>query len=136
MNKQILINHIKAASRSIKCDLVIKNVTIIDIFNKNRFIDNVAIKDGYIVGIGDYEGNEIIDGTNKYICPGLIDSHCHLNPPSTCRGGGIFFYKEVYYYYQPNNLGSLIPFGVSNTPYTVSISTPSLHLYYFNSHWV
>jgi len=78
LNKQTLVNHIKASNRSIKCDLVIKNVTIIDVFNKDRFVDTVGIKDGYIVGIGDYDGNEIIDGTNKYICPGLIDSHCHI----------------------------------------------------------
>ncbi|NRT70471.1 adenine deaminase [Clostridium beijerinckii] len=78
MNKDTLINHIKASNGSIKCDLVIKNVTIIDVFNKNRFVDTIGIKDGYIVGIGDYDGYEIVDGTNKYICPGLIDSHCHI----------------------------------------------------------
>ncbi|MCE5221222.1 MAG: adenine deaminase [Clostridium sp.] len=78
MNKQILKNKIEASNRSIKCDLVIKNVTIIDVFNKDRFVNSIGIKDGYIVGIGDYDGEEIIDGTNKYICPGLIDSHCHI----------------------------------------------------------
>ncbi|WP_026889299.1 adenine deaminase [Clostridium beijerinckii] len=78
MNKDTLINHIKASNGSIKCDLVIKNVTIIDVFNKNRFIDNIGVKDGYIIGIGDYDGYGIVDGTNKYICPGLIDSHCHI----------------------------------------------------------
>lgn len=78
MNKQKLINHIKASSKSISCDLVIKNVTIIDVFNKNSFVDTIGIKDGYIVGIGDYYGSEVVDGTNKYICPGLIDSHCHI----------------------------------------------------------
>lgn len=74
----MLANHIKASNRSIKCDLVIKNVTVIDVFNKDRFVDSVGVKDGYFVGIGEYEGVEIIDGTGKYICPGLIDSHCHI----------------------------------------------------------
>lgn len=78
MNKQKLTNHIKASSKSICCDLVIKNITIIDVFNRNSFIDSIGIKDGYIVGIGDYDGAEVVDGTNKYICPGLIDSHCHI----------------------------------------------------------
>ncbi|RII35241.1 adenine deaminase [Clostridium chromiireducens] len=86
MDKQTLINHIKASNKSIKCDLVIKNVTIIDVFNKDKFVDSVGVKDGYIVGIGDYDGYQVIDGTNKYICPGLIDSHCHIEsslvPPS------------------------------------------------------
>jgi adenine deaminase len=78
VDKQKLVNHIKASNKSILCDLVIKNVTIVDVFNKSRFVDSIGIKDGYIVGIGDYDGTEIIDGTNKYICPGLIDSHCHI----------------------------------------------------------
>lgn len=78
MNKEILINHIKASNKSIKCDLVIKNINIIDVFNKDTFTDSIGIKDGYIIGIGDYDGYEVIDGANKYICPGLIDSHCHI----------------------------------------------------------
>lgn len=78
MKKETLIQQIKASNKSIKCDLVVKNVTIIDVFNKDRFIDNVGIKDGYIIGIGEYDGHEIIDGTNKYMCPGLIDAHCHI----------------------------------------------------------
>ncbi|WP_297421550.1 adenine deaminase [Clostridium sp.] len=78
MDKEKLISHIKASNESIKCDLAIKNVTIIDVFNKEKFVDSIGIKDGYIVGIGDYDAYEVIDGTNKYICPGLIDSHCHI----------------------------------------------------------
>jgi len=78
LDKQTLVNHIKASGGSMKCDLVVRNVTVIDVFNKDRFVDSIGIKDGYIVGIGDYEGKEVIDGTGKYICPGLIDSHCHI----------------------------------------------------------
>ncbi|EHI98841.1 Adenine deaminase [Clostridium sp. DL-VIII] len=78
MKRENLINHIKASNKNIKCDLTIKNVTIIDVFNKDLFIDSIGIKDGYIVGIGEYEACKIVDGTNKYICPGLIDAHCHI----------------------------------------------------------
>jgi adenine deaminase len=31
-----------------------------------------------IAGIGNYEGNKEIDAKGKYICPGLIDSHVHI----------------------------------------------------------
>lgn len=78
MKKELFINTIKASTKAIKCDLIIKNITIIDVFNKDKFIDTVGIKDGYIVGIGDYEGSEIIDGSGKIICPGLMDAHCHI----------------------------------------------------------
>ena len=78
MNKENLVKQIKASTKLIECDLVIKNITIIDVFNKNRFIDTIGIKNGYIIGIGDYESENVIDGTGKYICPGLIDAHCHI----------------------------------------------------------
>ncbi|MCM3081638.1 hypothetical protein M3558_21780 [Brevibacillus invocatus] len=39
-----------------KADVVIKNGTIIDVFNGETFTGDVAIVDGVIAGIGDYEG--------------------------------------------------------------------------------
>lgn len=78
MNKENFISQIKAASKAEVCDLVIKNITIIDVFQNSSFKDNVAIKNGVIVGFGDYEGAVEINGTNKYICPGLIDAHTHI----------------------------------------------------------
>ena len=81
MNKFNFIEQIKGANKSIPCDLVIKNISIIDVFGQETFISDVGIKNGYIVGIGKYHGNEIIDGTGKYICPGLIDAHAQLNLP-------------------------------------------------------
>lgn len=78
MNKNSFTEMIKASSKLIDCDLVIKNITIIDVFNKDKFVDDIGIKNGYIVGIGNYNAPEIIDGTGKFICPGLIDAHCHI----------------------------------------------------------
>ncbi|WP_294404503.1 adenine deaminase [uncultured Clostridium sp.] len=83
MTKQLFIEQIKASNKSIKCDLVIKNINIVDVFNKNTFVNSVGIKNGYIVGIGDYQGNSEIDGSGKYICPGLIDAHCHIESSLT-----------------------------------------------------
>ena len=83
MTKQTFIEQIKASNKTIKCDLVINNINIVDVFNKNTFVDSIGIKNGYIVGIGDYEGDSVIDGTGKYICPGLIDAHCHIESSLT-----------------------------------------------------
>lgn len=44
MTKQTFIEQIKASNKSIKCDLVIKNISIIDVFNKNTSIDSIGIK--------------------------------------------------------------------------------------------
>jgi len=75
---KVFIEQIKSASKSILCDLVIKNITIIDVFGQDFFLGDVALKNGYIVGIGNYDGEKVIDGSGKYICPGLIDAHVHI----------------------------------------------------------
>lgn len=79
----VFIEQIKGASKSILSDLVIKNITIIEVFGQDSFIADVAIKNGYIVGIGNYEGKTLVDGRGKYICPGLIDAHVHIESSLT-----------------------------------------------------
>nr|WP_269151664.1 adenine deaminase [Sutcliffiella horikoshii] len=69
---------IKTAAKQTKADLVIKNGRIIDVFNLEIIEEDIAIKDGMIVGIGKYEGKEVIDAEGSYICPGLIDGHVHM----------------------------------------------------------
>ncbi|MBQ8997442.1 MAG: adenine deaminase [Clostridium sp.] len=78
MNKKIFIDNIKAANKEIPCDLIIKNISVIDVFQCSSFICDVAIKNGFIVGLGDYSGNIEVNGTGKFICPGLIYSHAHI----------------------------------------------------------
>lgn len=78
MDKQQLKKKIDVAAKQQLADIVIKNGKIIDVFNLNIIEADVAIMDGTIVGIGHYEGKEIIDAKQRYICPGLIDGHAHL----------------------------------------------------------
>lgn len=78
MDKHKLISHIRAATKKQICDLVIKNINIVDVFQNETFIADVAVNDGYIIGIGEYQGNEVVDGSGKFICPGLIDAHAHI----------------------------------------------------------
>ncbi|HDS08896.1 MAG TPA: adenine deaminase [Firmicutes bacterium] len=59
-------------------DLVLKNSKIINVFSGKIIEGNLAIIDGYIVGIGDYVGKEEIDLEGRYISPGFIDSHVHI----------------------------------------------------------
>ena len=60
-------------------DLVLKNEKYLDA-NKREFVEgDIAIKDGKIVGInGNFSGKEEKDLTGKYITPGFIDGHIHL----------------------------------------------------------
>jgi len=69
---------ILAARGDIVPDLVLKNARIVNVFTNEIEPGDVAVKDGYIVGIGEYEGKEEIDIGGKVICPGLIDGHIHI----------------------------------------------------------
>ena len=45
-----------------KADLIIKDVKVIDVFQNEIYKGNVAVKNGKIIGIGDYEdADEIVD---------------------------------------------------------------------------
>ncbi|MCX7709737.1 MAG: adenine deaminase [Clostridia bacterium] len=61
-----------------EADLVIKNGNIINVFTKEILQGDIAIYKDLIVGIGNYAGKREIDATGKFICPGLIDSHLHI----------------------------------------------------------
>ena len=69
---------INVANGRQKADLVLKNANIINVFTESIETGDVAIADGMIAGIGSYEGVTEKDMTGKYICPGFIDGHIHL----------------------------------------------------------
>ncbi|MFO1444978.1 adenine deaminase [Bacillus sp. Bva_UNVM-123] len=76
--KERLIKRIDVAAKRIPADLVIKNGKIVNVFTRELLTDNIAIVDGYIAGIGDYDGLETVDAAGKYIVPGFIDGHVHI----------------------------------------------------------
>jgi len=61
-----------------KADLVFKNGKIIDVFNEKVIEEDLAISNGVIIGFGKYEGKEEVDLEGKFISPGFIDAHLHL----------------------------------------------------------
>jgi adenine deaminase len=78
MNRKQLKAKIFAANKQTEADLVIRNAKIVNVFTKELSEGDIAIMDGVIVGIGEYEGKEEIDAEGRYICPGLIDAHVHI----------------------------------------------------------
>ncbi len=71
---------IQVASGKKQPDILIKNVTWLDILNGTSEVTNVAVHGRFIAGIGkDYTtSTKIIDATNLYIVPGFIDTHVHI----------------------------------------------------------
>lgn len=61
-----------------KADFVLKNAKIVNVFTEEIIEGDIAIADGLIAGIGTYSGIREKDLNGKYVCPGFIDSHLHL----------------------------------------------------------
>ncbi|MCF7940975.1 MAG: adenine deaminase [Spirochaetia bacterium] len=74
---------IEVASGRRKADLVIKHARIVDVLNHKIIEGSLAITGGRIAGIGAYEGHTEIDAHHKYLLPGLIDSHVHIESAMT-----------------------------------------------------
>src|SRR5215207_2087289 len=59
-------------------DLVIRGGQTFSVFTREWLEGDLAIADGYIAGLGDYEGEETLDASGRYLVPGFIDAHMHL----------------------------------------------------------
>lgn len=77
-NHHIIEENIKVSIGKVKADLVLKNASYINVITEEVIKGDIAINNGIIVGIGNYEGNKEIDLSNKFIIPGLIDGHIHI----------------------------------------------------------
>ncbi len=60
------------------CDLVLKNTSIINTFSNEIITGDVGLCGNRIAGIGCYSGNREIDLHDKYLCPGFIEGHIHI----------------------------------------------------------
>ena len=59
-------------------DLVVRGGRVLSVFTREWLEVDVAIVDGMIAGLGAYEGEETVDADGRFVVPGLIDSHMHL----------------------------------------------------------
>ena len=78
MNKDSLKRLIDVANGNKKADLILKNGSIVDVCSGKIFKADLAIAEGYIAGFGEYDGEIEVDIEGKYIAPGLMDAHIHI----------------------------------------------------------
>lgn len=69
-----------------KADIVLKNGNVLNVFTEEVIKTDVAICGDTIVGIGSYEGVQEIDCTGKYLVPGFIDAHMHIESSMVAPG--------------------------------------------------
>jgi adenine deaminase len=74
-----LRNLIAVAKGEAPADLILTNARVVNTFNGAVEKAGVAIYNGLIAGVGEYrQAKEIIDLDAKYLAPGLINGHTHL----------------------------------------------------------
>ncbi|HEY5557240.1 adenine deaminase [Acetobacterium sp.] len=80
MNTPILVlkKKLSMANGFEPATLVLKNANIVNVFTEEIIIGDVALSGTTIVGTGDYQGITEVDCTGKFITPGFIDAHMHI----------------------------------------------------------
>jgi adenine deaminase len=77
-DKDILKRKIEVAAGKKRCDMVFRNAKIVDVLSHEIIEGSLGVDNGMVVGIGPYDGEVEIDVKGKYLMPGLIDSHVHI----------------------------------------------------------
>ena len=70
---------ISVAKGELPADLILANAKIVNTFTGEIDSGNVAICDDRVAGVGNYhQAKQVLDLTGKYLSPGLINGHTHL----------------------------------------------------------
>ena len=59
-------------------DVVVRGGHVLSVFTREWLETDIAIADGWIAGLGDYQGHEVVDASGRYVVPGFLDAHMHL----------------------------------------------------------
>ncbi|HZR41854.1 MAG TPA: adenine deaminase [Ktedonobacteraceae bacterium] len=81
-----LQRRIQIARGELPADLVLRNAQLINVCSGECYLADVAIADGLVVGVGalgkgyvqSYRGREERDLQGRWLAPGLIDGHMHI----------------------------------------------------------
>src|SRR5215207_4872003 len=55
-----------------------KNARLVNVLSGEIYLTHVAVDDGRVIGLGEYDAKEIIDLDGSYLAPSLIDGHFHV----------------------------------------------------------
>jgi adenine deaminase len=73
-----LAHRVAVARGDEPADLVIRGGRVFSAFTREWLEGDLAIADGAVAGLGDYEGETVLDAAGRYLVPGFIDAHMHL----------------------------------------------------------
>src|SRR6266513_5680863 len=76
-----LVRRLAVARGDEPADLVVRGGRVLSVFTREWLETGIAIADGHVAGLGDYDGTKEIDASGRYVVPGFIDAHMHLESP-------------------------------------------------------
>ena len=59
-------------------DLVLRGGRVLSVFTREWLEADVAVVDGVVAGLGAYDGREVRDLDGRYVVPGFVDAHMHI----------------------------------------------------------
>ena len=59
-------------------EFLFKNARLVNVLSGEIYPAHVAVEDGRVVGIGDYEAKKVVDLAGAHLAPSLIDGHFHV----------------------------------------------------------
>ncbi len=59
-------------------ELVVRGGRVFSVFTREWLETDIAIVDGHVAGLGVYEGAEELDASGRFVVPGFVDAHMHL----------------------------------------------------------
>ncbi|MYI40491.1 MAG: adenine deaminase [Chloroflexi bacterium] len=86
-----IVDRLAAARGELPCDLALRNARLVNVISGEIYPSDIAVHDRHVVGLGDgYEGAREVDLAGKFVTPGLIDAHVHIEsslvtPPEFAR---------------------------------------------------
>lgn len=86
MDEKIMQRLLAAASGREEADIVLKSAQVFNVFTGEFETGDVALCGAYIAGIGAYKGKQELDLTGKFVTPGFIDGHMHLESSMVTPG--------------------------------------------------
>ena len=75
---------ISAAKGQHPCDLLLNHARIVDVFSGRIVRGGVGIAGDRIAGIGEYPARQTVDLEGRFVAPGFIDSHVHIESSMAC----------------------------------------------------
>lgn len=86
-----IVDRLAVARGEQAADLILRNAQLINVITGEIYDTDIVIHDCYVVALGrGYEGEQEVDLDRKYVCPGFIDAHVHIEsslvtPPEFAR---------------------------------------------------